>query len=285
MKRDGIIGLDVLRVLGTRLDLVTNRLFVGEEEEFSLADVRLCAFSTEQPRKMSSEERNSGTGHPENRMNPSEPQTPPSQTFASRTANVPVLDVQTEQNVEIQRSISDDRRFMEAVLPCCVVVELKSILVTRGKIVDDQRGEILKKEIAKTVLAEPGEVGVKGIYTARSVSKVFGSSEIVDNKRIRKTREVLKKTPDGSYGDTCGKRDPGEMTLLYSECVAGGSEIRIISAESAESVKASRENAYCVIQLANTSDEIIRLQAGMAVAVIEELGDGETDFGEGEDAS
>jgi hypothetical protein len=44
--------------------------------------------------------------------------------------------------------------------------------------VEDQRRDILKKEIAKNVLAEPGEVGVKGIYTARTISKVFGSLEI-----------------------------------------------------------------------------------------------------------
>jgi hypothetical protein len=57
MKRDGIIGLDLQRAVGARLDLVTNRPLVGGEE-FPLGDARLCAFSNEQVRKMSSEERN-----------------------------------------------------------------------------------------------------------------------------------------------------------------------------------------------------------------------------------
>jgi hypothetical protein len=57
MKRDGIIGLDLQRSMGARLDLVTNRPLVAREE-FPLGDARLCAFSNEQVRKMSSKERN-----------------------------------------------------------------------------------------------------------------------------------------------------------------------------------------------------------------------------------
>jgi hypothetical protein len=96
------------------------------------------------------------------------------------------------------------------------------------------------------VIAEPGEVGVKGIYTPRTISKVSVSSEIIDSKRNRNSRVVLRKTPDGScLGDRCGERDSGEVILLYSECVAGGSKLRNNSAVSRKCEGKTRECVLC----------------------------------------
>jgi hypothetical protein len=97
MKRDGILGRDILRALRPKVDFLTNQLVI-DKEVFSLADVRLCTTDPGRARKMSSEERDSGYGQLRARVKPSEITTPPSKLFASGTADVPGPNLQDERS-------------------------------------------------------------------------------------------------------------------------------------------------------------------------------------------
>jgi hypothetical protein len=119
MKRDGIIGLDVLRVLGASINFETNQLSNGEEI-FALVDVRLCAASPGRTSKMSLEVFEPEVGHPRARERPSEIMTPPSQVFDSRTADAPVPRVQHDRSVQPQLKSLEQRSSVHVVLASCI---------------------------------------------------------------------------------------------------------------------------------------------------------------------
>jgi hypothetical protein len=76
MKRDGLIGLDILRHLGAKIDFTTNLILIGEES-FLVADVKECATSQGDVCKVSEEGLESGERQPEIQVNSSEIATPP----------------------------------------------------------------------------------------------------------------------------------------------------------------------------------------------------------------
>jgi hypothetical protein len=77
--------------------------------------------------------------------------------------------VQDKRSLEPQQLSLEKRRNMFVVIASCVVVGLKFLLVTPGKIVDEHRECVPKYEIADAILAEPGDAGVKGLHVARTV--------------------------------------------------------------------------------------------------------------------
>jgi hypothetical protein len=152
MKRDGIIGLDVLRALEESINFETNQLSIGEEI-FALVDVRLCAASPGRTRKMSLEVFEPEVGHPRARERPSEIMTPPSHVFASRTADAPVPKVQHDRSVEPQLNSLEKRPRVQVVLASCITVEPRSMVIARGKIVNEQRESVLKTDTAKAIFS------------------------------------------------------------------------------------------------------------------------------------
>jgi hypothetical protein len=194
-------------------------------------------------------------------------------------------------------------------------VEPRSVVIARGKIVNEKRENVLKTDIAKAILVEPAETGIKGVYSARIVSNVYGSSEIACPKSKKGGKNSSRILRDGEEcrpnEENSGDRDVrnisgnGSTTREIREKLRNGMTLQnidssrkrygaIVSSDkynvdrevgreikrqhdagtffsrAMQVTNVTKENAYCVIQLANTSSEAIKLQAGTVLANVEE---------------
>jgi hypothetical protein len=61
--------------------------------------------------------------------------------------------------------------------------------VTRARIVTEKQDKVLKSEILENVL-ELGKIGIKGIYGARVVSRVYGNLELENSVEKKRSRYI-----------------------------------------------------------------------------------------------
>lgn len=242
IKKDGIIGLDLLKTLGARIDLIT------EEVELDGQKIPFTKQLSPEKENVRQQVRASRTEPVTQRHNQEEtiktPETvkEPKPLEVKTTERIPSESNQTELQQAERKSRDNmcgqqiepqmDPHTWLAVLPQPVRLEPRSIVVTRAKIVDQQHRIEPKTSIKGWAYAEPIEIPHRGIYSARTVSKIFTSSDLVDITR-RTVHWPRKNLDDAS---TSGQR--------------------------------TKETTYCTAQLVNTSQEGITLPAGTRIADI-----------------
>jgi hypothetical protein len=65
------------------------------------------------------------------------------------------------------------------------------VVVVKTNLVTESRQKILKSEFPKTVVLEPVEIKIAGIYSDRALSNINSGSEIVHSGMQRATRSVV----------------------------------------------------------------------------------------------
>jgi hypothetical protein len=77
------------------------------------------------------------------------------------------------------------------------------ITITRAKLIDQRRQSVPKSAVAGLFHAEPTEMGFRGIYSAWTILKLFGSSDFVNTDRkplfkgaVRKSHSEESEIPD-----------------------------------------------------------------------------------------
>jgi hypothetical protein len=86
---------------------------------------------------------------------------------------------------------------LQAVLFPCVVIRPRSLLVTREKLVDQERRAVTKSAITGTVLAASRETGISGLCTGRTTVAPLGSLP-----KAREPGAVVSFDITGAYGTT-----------------------------------------------------------------------------------
>jgi predicted aspartyl protease len=228
IKKDGIIGLDLLRALGARIDIASGETDL-DGQEIKLTNLPPCGRKVNRrqstvrrtgPRLLeSTEEKVEGT------------------TETTTEARRPVIEAVKEASAKPSRTESpvEDGQVegfhkWQAVLPQTVHLEHRTLLITGAKITNLQRRATPKSSTEGLIHAEPVEIPLRGIYAARTVSNTFAISALVEHEQ-RKTRVQPKEFADSNI-----KRQN------------------------------MNETVYCTAQLVNTSIERITLQAGMRIA-------------------
>jgi hypothetical protein len=195
IQKDGIIGPDLLRALGAPIDLTAEEMEVGGQK------IKLKNHPSI-GRKVYG--RHSRASRTEPRAQKS---TEDGVMITLRTATESRRpEVETEKEVPAEQSGTEPPteggqknglHKWQAVLPQAVHLEPRTILITRAKITDQQRRAAPKSSIEGWAHAEPSEMPIKGVYAARTVSRIFASSELVDVKK-RTTRQQSKQLADDS---------------------------------------------------------------------------------------
>jgi hypothetical protein len=80
-------------------------------------------------------------------------------------------------------------------------------VIARAKLVNESEQAVAEHRATGLVLAEPGEIKIRGVWAARTISKVFASSELVNESRKhgRKNQDAC---PAESHTDERLKTEP-----------------------------------------------------------------------------
>jgi hypothetical protein len=143
------------------------------------------------------------------------------------------------------------------------------MILTRARILDEKRNRVLRSELFDDIIVEPGEIGVKGIYGARVVSRVYGSSELgnpeggdgcetVTGSDGGKTRNEL---DSASRSRNIGgqRRSYSEVTTSKQYCVSCVEKSETTQLEKCtdgknadarrRATEGNKQQAYCVVQI------------------------------------
>jgi hypothetical protein len=244
LKRDGIIELHLLKSLGARINLITEELQVDNQmikfksdpstrriNEQTICCTEQCVDSVNNRHRPKEFADDSKDVRDDRRVMSMKKVT------ETRTESPAAADTSRRMTEDVrgrQTGSKDGLHEWQAVLPHSVQWEPRSVLVTRAKITDSRRTNIQKSLIRGWAYAEPKEIFVRGVHVARTVSKIFTSSELVDvtPQAVHSQRNVL--TDRGGQG--------------------------------------TKETVYCTAQLINTSGERIELQAGTKLTDVYDAG-------------
>jgi hypothetical protein len=138
-------------------------------------------------------------------------------------------------------------------------------MIARGKLVNENEQAVAERRATGLVFAEPGEIKIRGVWAARTVSKVFASSELVNESRKhgRKDRDAC---PAESHRDGSWKSEP------RAQLIATANRVTEELSDTRTQGKSHRECVYCTIKLVNTSDEPITIQKVKTVAEVRAIG-------------
>lgn len=140
----------------------------------------------------------------------------------------------------------------QTVLPQGLTLEPRSVMIMTAKHIDQRRRSVSKTTVARLVHAQPTEKRITGIYTAPTIPKIFGSSDLVDTDR----KPALKGTARKSRCEI----------LDHTDQLSAATHPRLQESTDSSMTGRTPRSAYCVAQLLNTSKEDIKLQAGTTVA-------------------
>jgi predicted aspartyl protease len=195
IKNDGIIGLDLLKGIGARIDLATGELEI-DGQKMKLKNHRLegrRAYGqfpricrTDQRAERSEEEGAERT--PRAVAEARRPEAPTTEEIPVEQGRTkpPTKDGRTTaktrilQEEETRARPSDEPKEelinWQVVLPQAIRLEPRTLLITRAKITDQHRQAAPKSSFEGWAHAEPVEMPIRGIYTARTISRTFTSS-------------------------------------------------------------------------------------------------------------
>jgi hypothetical protein len=106
----------------------------------------------------------------------------------------------------------------QAALPQSVRINPKSLVIARAKLVNENEQALAERRAMGLVLAEPGEIKISGVWAARTISKVFASSKLVNESREhgRKDRGAC---PAESQRDGSWKSEPRAQLIAAAKRV------------------------------------------------------------------
>lgn len=308
MEYSGILGLDALRSLQARIDLVDNHMLVGHDQ-FPFVKVRLRSHYSQGACKTEKVASNDGPGQSvrserNSRRTLPAPTSPEFEDFTN-----PDLSAQTTQEGRTRLREVAREGGVQAVLACCTTIPPRSMAIVKTNLVTEGRERMRKLEFPESVVLEPEEIYVKGVYSGRALSEVNSSSEIRHSGRQEVTRSGVIKLIDNeenrvgdggnprivlaipgysvderrSYRkvvmrnalvkvDRCNPRTRERCKVRQGQAMQQG-ECLSKSVEPDKiaelQLELSRQYASCLLPVINTSAEEIRLPAGMRVATVE----------------
>jgi hypothetical protein len=71
----------------------------------------------------------------------------------------------------------------QAAIPQSVRINPKSLVIARAKLVNENEQAVEERRATGLVLSEPGEIKIRGVWAARTISKFFASSQLVKESR------------------------------------------------------------------------------------------------------
>jgi hypothetical protein len=208
----GVLGVDILKYMEARVDLRTNELVVGKTRyPLRGLEANIGEESSRQPHLRCV---NLQTG----------PAIPEAVNHEEDTGSSPSVGRSREHPDRVRSVTTLESTILPPMSQVLVVAKLRN---TR------------ELNLPSEVLTEPCEIGISGIYVARSLSKVFTKEEFIAQRET----EIMGTSPSNV----------------------------LINNQNNENIKNNSNSGYCYMKLLNTSTEHVSIRKNKLIGFVEDL--------------
>lgn len=190
-----------------KIDLVGNYIIVGHDR-FPFVTVRLQTHYSQSARKTTAVASNDRPGQSVRSERNSHIKLPAPTGPEFEDSTNPHLSAQDTQEGKSQLREVVREGGVRAILACCTTVPPRSMAIVKTNLVTGSRDKILKSEFPETVVLEPVEICMKGVYCGRALSDVNCSSEIGHSGMQGATRSGVLKLIDNGNNDSSDGGNP-----------------------------------------------------------------------------